>query len=154
MIGRVKGVRNQRPVSHAARTDHSGFVCFDCRIAVSEDGSLSIVNVTKADAGSYTCVATNRFGTASSTGSLVVKGKDRQTARGCLSSSPLARRRRRAHQHRVRASRPRHSPVVANTTGFATLRDVPVRSLSEKRSHSSFADAVLRITAIVCVTLL
>ncbi|XP_012587552.1 PREDICTED: contactin-4-like [Condylura cristata] len=45
------------------------------RITVSEDGSLSIVNVTKADAGSYTCVASNHFGTASSSGSLVVKGE-------------------------------------------------------------------------------
>ncbi|KAF6098957.1 contactin 4 [Phyllostomus discolor] len=44
------------------------------RVTVSEDGSLRIVNVTKADAGSYTCVATNHFGTASSTGSLAVKG--------------------------------------------------------------------------------
>lgn len=32
--------------------------------------------MTKADAGSYTCVATNHFGTASSTGSLIVKGRD------------------------------------------------------------------------------
>lgn len=54
-----------------------------------------------------------------------------------------------------RASRPRHSlTVAANTTGFAALGDVPVRSLSERRSHSSLANAVLRITAIVSVTLL
>lgn len=44
------------------------------RITVLDDGSLRIVNVTKSDTGSYTCVATNHFGTASSTGSLVVKG--------------------------------------------------------------------------------
>ncbi|XP_045435466.1 contactin-4 isoform X1 [Pipistrellus kuhlii] len=50
------------------------------RITISEDGSLRIVNVTKADAGSYTCVATNHFGTASSTGSLVVKDPTRVTA--------------------------------------------------------------------------
>nr|KAF6310274.1 contactin 4 [Myotis myotis] len=49
------------------------------RITISEDGSLRIVNVTKADAGSYTCVATNHFGTASSTGSLVVKDPTRVT---------------------------------------------------------------------------
>ncbi|XP_036905427.1 contactin-4 isoform X1 [Sturnira hondurensis] len=49
------------------------------RITISEDGSLRIVNVTKADAGSYTCVATNHFGTASSTGSLAVKDATRVT---------------------------------------------------------------------------
>ncbi|KAM5279794.1 contactin-4 isoform 4-T4 [Ctenodactylus gundi] len=43
------------------------------RITISEDGNLRIVNVTKSDAGSYTCVASNHFGTASSTGNLVVK---------------------------------------------------------------------------------
>uniref|UniRef100_A0A8C3XZV7 Contactin 4 n=1 Tax=Catharus ustulatus TaxID=91951 RepID=A0A8C3XZV7_CATUS len=47
------------------------------RITVLEDGSLRIVNVTKSDAGSYTCVATNHFGTASSTGSLLVKDPTR-----------------------------------------------------------------------------
>ncbi|KAF4792077.1 Contactin-4 [Turdus rufiventris] len=47
------------------------------RITVLDDGSLRIVNVTKSDAGSYTCVATNHFGTASSTGSLLVKDPTR-----------------------------------------------------------------------------
>ncbi|XP_032181457.1 contactin-4 isoform X3 [Mustela erminea] len=47
------------------------------RITISEDGSLKIVNVTKSDAGSYTCIATNHFGTASSTGNLVVKDPTR-----------------------------------------------------------------------------
>ncbi|KAM9654701.1 contactin-4 isoform 1-T1 [Morphnus guianensis] len=47
------------------------------RITILDDGSLRIVNVTKSDAGSYTCVATNHFGTASSTGSLVVKDATR-----------------------------------------------------------------------------
>ncbi|XP_029334534.1 contactin-4 isoform X3 [Mus caroli] len=43
------------------------------RITISEDGNLRIINVTKSDAGSYTCIATNHFGTASSTGNVVVK---------------------------------------------------------------------------------
>uniref|UniRef100_G3X2H5 Contactin 4 n=1 Tax=Sarcophilus harrisii TaxID=9305 RepID=G3X2H5_SARHA len=47
------------------------------RITFSEDGSLRIMNVTKSDAGSYTCIATNHFGTASSTGNLVVKDPTR-----------------------------------------------------------------------------
>ncbi|RXM28410.1 Contactin-4 [Acipenser ruthenus] len=42
-------------------------------ITVLEDGSLRITNVTKFDDGSYTCVARNQFGGASSRGSLVVK---------------------------------------------------------------------------------
>ncbi|XP_007500179.1 contactin-4 isoform X2 [Monodelphis domestica] len=47
------------------------------RITFSEDGSLRIMNVTKSDAGSYTCIATNHFGTASSTGNLIVKDATR-----------------------------------------------------------------------------
>nr|KAF6420163.1 contactin 6 [Molossus molossus] len=43
------------------------------RVFLSEDGSLRIRNVTRADAGPYTCVAANQFGVARSTGSLVVK---------------------------------------------------------------------------------
>ncbi|XP_069045465.1 contactin-4 [Lepisosteus oculatus] len=43
------------------------------RVAVLEDGSLRITNVTKSDGGRYTCIARNPFGTSSSTGSLVVK---------------------------------------------------------------------------------
>ncbi|XP_060095553.1 contactin-4 isoform X1 [Heteronotia binoei] len=47
------------------------------RITLLEDGTLKIANVTKADAGSYTCTATNHFGAASSTGNLVVKDPTR-----------------------------------------------------------------------------
>ncbi|XP_063486801.1 contactin-6 isoform X4 [Symphalangus syndactylus] len=43
------------------------------RIFLLEDGSLKIHNVTRSDAGSYTCIATNQFGTAKNTGSLIVK---------------------------------------------------------------------------------
>uniref|UniRef100_A0A8C8WL33 Contactin 6 n=1 Tax=Panthera leo TaxID=9689 RepID=A0A8C8WL33_PANLE len=43
------------------------------RVFLSEDGSLKIYNVTRSDAGSYTCTATNQFGIAKNTGSLVVK---------------------------------------------------------------------------------
>uniref|UniRef100_A0A671NWI6 Contactin-4-like n=1 Tax=Sinocyclocheilus anshuiensis TaxID=1608454 RepID=A0A671NWI6_9TELE len=43
------------------------------RRTISEDGTLRIANVTKSDAGRYTCVARNPFGTSSSSGTLVVK---------------------------------------------------------------------------------
>lgn len=42
---------------------------------VLDNGSLRISNVSKLDAGLYTCVARNQFGVASSAGSLLVKGE-------------------------------------------------------------------------------
>ncbi|KAK6473999.1 contactin-3-like [Huso huso] len=49
------------------------------RITVLEDGTLSIANVTKSDGGSYTCVARNQFGVASTTGTLLVTDPTRIT---------------------------------------------------------------------------
>ncbi|XP_069545152.1 contactin-3 isoform X4 [Brachyistius frenatus] len=42
------------------------------RITLSPDGTLRLVNVSKSDAGSYTCFARNRFGMSSTTGRLLV----------------------------------------------------------------------------------
>ncbi|XP_078399857.1 contactin-4-like isoform X2 [Cetorhinus maximus] len=44
-----------------------------------EDGSLRIANVTKRDGGRYTCIARNHFGSANSTGTLMVKDPTRIT---------------------------------------------------------------------------
>ncbi|RMB99035.1 hypothetical protein DUI87_24581 [Hirundo rustica rustica] len=43
------------------------------RVVFLEDGSLRISNISKVDAGVYTCVATNQFGTARNSGNLIVK---------------------------------------------------------------------------------
>ncbi|XP_074951729.1 contactin-6-like isoform X4 [Phalacrocorax aristotelis] len=43
------------------------------RVFLLEDGSLRLYNITKSDAGVYTCVATNQFGVARNSGHLVVK---------------------------------------------------------------------------------
>ncbi|XP_074140168.1 contactin-6 [Sminthopsis crassicaudata] len=43
------------------------------RFFILEDGSLKIYNVTKSDAGIYTCIAMNQFGIAKTSGNLVIK---------------------------------------------------------------------------------
>uniref|UniRef100_A0A8C5UA93 Contactin-3 n=1 Tax=Malurus cyaneus samueli TaxID=2593467 RepID=A0A8C5UA93_9PASS len=42
------------------------------RVTFLKDGGLRIANVTKVDSGSYTCLATNQFGTARGSTSLIV----------------------------------------------------------------------------------
>uniref|UniRef100_A0A1A8P263 Contactin-3 n=1 Tax=Nothobranchius pienaari TaxID=704102 RepID=A0A1A8P263_9TELE len=60
-----RGVISWRKGKEALRESH--------RVMVLDNGSLRISNVTKMDAGIYTCVARNQFGVASSAGSLQVK---------------------------------------------------------------------------------
>ncbi|KAM6061927.1 LOW QUALITY PROTEIN: contactin-6 [Chlamydotis macqueenii] len=43
------------------------------RVVLLEDGSLRLHNITKSDAGVYTCIATNQFGVARNSGNLIVK---------------------------------------------------------------------------------
>uniref|UniRef100_A0A8C6WLR9 Contactin 3b n=1 Tax=Neogobius melanostomus TaxID=47308 RepID=A0A8C6WLR9_9GOBI len=42
------------------------------RITLLSNGTLQIANISKQDAGSYTCIAKNQFGTASTTGKLII----------------------------------------------------------------------------------
>uniref|UniRef100_A0AAQ4PDP8 Contactin 3b n=1 Tax=Gasterosteus aculeatus aculeatus TaxID=481459 RepID=A0AAQ4PDP8_GASAC len=51
------------------------------RITLLSNGTLMIANVTRRDAASYTCVAKNQFGTASTTGRLIVTEPTRITVR-------------------------------------------------------------------------
>ncbi|KAM4611146.1 contactin-4 [Polymixia lowei] len=60
-----RGMISWRKGKEALRENH--------RVSVLDNGSLRITNVTKMDAGLYTCVARNQFGVASSAGSLLVK---------------------------------------------------------------------------------
>uniref|UniRef100_A0A3Q2E6K6 Contactin 3a, tandem duplicate 1 n=1 Tax=Cyprinodon variegatus TaxID=28743 RepID=A0A3Q2E6K6_CYPVA len=60
-----RGVISWRKGKEALRESH--------RMMVLDNGSLRLSNVTKMDAGIYTCVARNQFGVASSSGNLFVK---------------------------------------------------------------------------------
>ncbi|XP_056129297.1 contactin-3 [Lampris incognitus] len=51
------------------------------RITMLPNGTLKIVNVTRWDAASYTCIAKNQFGTASTTGRLLITEPTRITLR-------------------------------------------------------------------------
>ncbi|KAL6111322.1 cntn3 [Pungitius sinensis] len=51
------------------------------RITLLSNGTLKIANVSRRDAASYTCVAKNQFGTASTTGRLIVTEPTRITVR-------------------------------------------------------------------------
>ncbi|TWW56518.1 Contactin-3 Brain-derived immunoglobulin superfamily protein 1 [Takifugu flavidus] len=49
------------------------------RVTLSPDGTLRLANVSKSDAGGYTCFARNRFGMSSTTGRLLVTDPTRIT---------------------------------------------------------------------------
>lgn len=51
------------------------------RITLLPNGTLKIANVSRRDAGSYTCIAKNQFGTASTTGRLLITEPTRITLR-------------------------------------------------------------------------
>eukprot|EP00066_Takifugu_rubripes_P007930 XP_003973785.2 PREDICTED: contactin-3-like [Takifugu rubripes] len=51
------------------------------RMTLLPNGTLRIANATRQDAGSYTCVAKNQFGTASTTGKLLITEPTRITMR-------------------------------------------------------------------------
>lgn len=62
-------------VKKCAQQSYNFFpTCCIFRISLLKDGGLRIANVSKSDVGSYTCLAENQFGKASSSTSLLVTG--------------------------------------------------------------------------------
>uniref|UniRef100_A0A672NS74 Contactin-3-like n=1 Tax=Sinocyclocheilus grahami TaxID=75366 RepID=A0A672NS74_SINGR len=80
----------QNPLSRVLKARSGSDVSLDCRphaspraislwkrgteilISLFPNGTLKIANVTKRDGGTYTCIAKNQFGTASTTGRLII----------------------------------------------------------------------------------
>lgn len=62
--------------THFSLQSYNLFSPISCifRMALLKDGSLRIANVSKSDIGSYTCLAENQFGKASSSTTLLVTG--------------------------------------------------------------------------------
>ena len=58
------------------------------RVSIDSDGRLEFSPVLSDDAGSYTCTATNSFGTASADTALTVLGKQRRVASAWLALFP------------------------------------------------------------------
>ncbi|XP_074533175.1 contactin-1a [Halichoeres trimaculatus] len=81
-VKRVMAARNRRvviqcrpkaaPKPNFSWSKDTELLSNSTRIFIWEDGSLEILNVTRADEGRYTCFAENDRGKANSTGSLVV----------------------------------------------------------------------------------